>query len=362
MSRRSHPMRIALLTLVVLVFSTTVASAATGKVSATDVKFRREASTGSEIIDLLAKGTALEIVSKKGDWYKVRIGNINGYVYSDYVKVVAETPAPVASPVAAPVVKPVVPSAEKPVEAPVAASAATTVIPVAATSAAIAETPPVASSVTPAAAVATSAAASAEPAKNIVHVSANTLNIRETADADSKKLGELTRGDAVVLIETSGTWAKIQAGGGTIGYVLGTYLSSDAADASVSRGSDERLDELIRVAMSFKGVRYVYGAASRKGTDCSGFTMQVFKAIGISAPRSSVEYGSAGVKISREKLRAGDVVLFDTDGSKRTNISHVGIYLGNDKFIHASSTNHKVLVASFSGYQAKYLGARRFLN
>ncbi len=358
MSRRKPTVRIALLTLTILVLSTTIASATTGKITATDVKFRREATTSSEIIDLLKKGAALDIVKTQGDWYKVRIGNVNGYVHSDYVKLVKETPAAAASPVASVAAKPAVASA--PAVAPVVQSA---VVSVESPAAAAPSVAPVSAAAveTPAPATAAAVTTPEKPVENILHVSANTLNIRETANAESKKLGELARGDTVTLLETTGIWAKIKAGGGTVGYVLNEYL---ATNASVSRGAsgDDRVDELVRVALSFKGVRYVYGAASRKGTDCSGFTMQVYRAIGVSAPRSSIEYGSAGTKISRDKLQVGDVVLFDTDGGRRTNISHVGLYLGNDKFIHASSTNHKVVVASLSGYQAKYLGARRFLN
>lgn len=348
-----------------IILCSSIVSAATGKINATDVKFRRLASTSSEIIDLLGKGTAMTIVGTQGDWFKVKIDNVNGYVFSDYVTVVKDMPAPAAevSTVSVIVATPAgldlssVPPTKE-VGAPAADIVSTAGI-VAAT-------------------VLTAPSPVVKPVAKTVIVSANTLNIREKAGSGSRKLGALSHGNAVILLEKAGTWTKIKAPGGTIGYVLSQYLvagsmtpktlaaNTSVADKTVSRSGSDRTDSLIeavvRVAMSFKGVRYVYGGASRKGTDCSGFVMQVYDSIGIGTPRSSISYGSAGVKIIRENLRVGDVVLFDTDGGRRINISHVGIYLGNDKFIHASSTNHQVVVASLSGYQAKYLGARRFLR
>ena len=70
----------------------------------------------------------------------------------------------------------------------------------------------------------------------------------------------------------------------------------------------------------------------------------VYQHIGIDTPRSSRDYGPAGVKVARAALVPGDVLLWDTMAAAQTNISHVGIYLGNDKFIHASSTLDSVVV------------------
>lgn len=375
MSKRHPPVRIAILTLVMIILCSTLASAAPGKINAAGVKFRRQASTGSEIIDLLDRGTIMNVVSTLGGWSKVKIGNVNGYVFSRYVTVVKEDPAPSAQ-----VVSPVavgIPEAST--------SSAVTVSPaglgIPSGNGPDTETP--ADPVPAVAPPAPAATVGVKPAEKLFLVSANLLNIREKASADARKLGSVHQGDAVTIVAKAGTWSKIKASGGTVGFVMSRYLvakpvaaastaadipAADAAEAgsTVSRGgsegADSRLDELIRVAMSFKGVRYVYGGASRKGTDCSGFVIQVYDSIGISTPRSAISYTGAGVKIARENLEVGNVVLFDTDGGRRTNVSHVGIYLGNDKFIHASSTNHKVVVASLSGYQAKYLGARRFLR
>lgn len=358
MPKRHPAARIALLTLVCVALLTTAASAATGTINATDVKFRRQADTSSEIIDLLGKGTRLEIVKKTGDWYQVRMGDVRGYVFSKYLTVKADavttagTAAAAATPVAA-----TVPAAAP--ESPSATAAATTAETAAAASSAA--TPAASPAASPAVSPAASPAASPEAAKEkTAEVDANSLNIRETASAESKKLGELVRGNAVVLLDKTGEWAKIRTTGGTTGYVLAKYLAAEGK--AVSRGSESKADALIEAALSLKGVRYVHGGYSKKGTDCSGFVKMAFAKVGITTPRGSSAYASAGVKVSRANLQPGDVVCFDSDGSRVTNVSHVGIYLGNDLFIHASSTKGKVVVATFSTYQEKYLGARRFIR
>lgn len=388
MTYRKPSTRITLLTLSIIVLLSVVSSAATGKINATDVKFRRQASTGSEIIDLLKKGTALIVVKKEADWYKVSVGNVNGYVYGQYITVqkeapvvkktepkpaapapaVAKTVEPVAENEGTPAVTPV-PAVTKTVESLVSNEVApdTTT-----TNAAVA-------AATDTSGAAVTASGATAPAENKATVTANTLYIREGANADTKKLGEIVRNNTVVLLEKSGSWAKIKTEEGLTGYVLGQYILetdtqdstvssgndstvSTSDDSTVSRGDDSTIDSLITAALSMKGVKYVHGALSLKGTDCSGFVMMAYAKIGVATPRSAVSYGSAGVKVARKNLVPGDVVCFDTDGGKRVNISHVGIYLGNDQFIHASSTNRKVVIASFSGYQAKYLGAKRFIR
>ena len=350
MPRRHPAARIALLTLVIVALLTTAASAATGTVNASDVKFRRQADTSSEIIDLLSKGTSLTIVKKTGDWYQVRMGDIRGFVYAKYLTVKAETGVTTATATPAPAVESV------PAES--AASAASTTP---ATPASQAAAPSAAAaSPDPAAVTATPATPATPAAEKIMQVDANSLNVRETASSEAKTLGELVRGNDDVLLGQSGEWAKIRTAAGTTGFVLAKYLVS--SDVDVSRGSDSKIDALIEAALSLKGVRYVHGGYSTKGTDCSGFVKMAFAKIGISAPRGSSAYASAGVKVSRANLQPGDVVCFDSDGSRVTNVSHVGIYLGNDRFIHASSTKGKVVVATFSTYQEKYLGARRFIR
>ncbi len=117
---------------------------------------------------------------------------------------------------------------------------------------------------------------------------------------------------------------------------------------------------LIKYAKSFLGKPYVWGSASAsRGFDCSGFTMTVMKKFGVSLSHSSRIQYSGGKSIERSNLKAGDVLFF---GESQTRIRHVAIYIGNDQFIHASSTKHKVVIDNFSRYikYTHYFGAKRF--
>lgn len=84
-------------------------------------------------------------------------------------------------------------------------------------------------------------------------------------------------------------------------------------------------------AYALMGIPYVYGGSTTAGFDCSGFTQYVYKKAGITIPRVSYEQAAAGKTVSYAKMRPGDLVCFNSP------VSHVGIYIGNGKFIHAST-------------------------
>ena len=122
-----------------------------------------------------------------------------------------------------------------------------------------------------------------------------------------------------------------------------------------TKGSPEAI---LKKANTFRGVRYSYGAMSRSATDCSGFTNQVFRANGYRLPRTAAEQSKIGQKVDRGSLSPGDLVFFHTTRGAR--VGHVGIYVGGNRFIHASSGGHKVMVSSLTGYYSnRFVGARR---
>ena len=87
---------------------------------------------------------------------------------------------------------------------------------------------------------------------------------------------------------------------------------------------------------SWKGVRYRLGGSTRKGIDCSAFVQRTFREqFGLELPRSTSEQQETGKSISRAQLRTGDLVLFRAGSTGR----HVGIYLGNNQFVHASTSS-----------------------
>jgi hypothetical protein len=130
-------------------------------------------------------------------------------------------------------------------------------------------------------------------------------------------------------------------------------LSFQVGNAFANSKLDETIDPLI-------GVDYRYGGTTAKGFDCSGFTSYVFKKLGIELPRSSRDQFKIGQKVAKANLRPGDLVFFNTSGK---GVSHVGIYIGDNKFAHASTSKGVIITSMDSDYYAKrYLGARRVMD
>jgi cell wall-associated NlpC family hydrolase len=96
-----------------------------------------------------------------------------------------------------------------------------------------------------------------------------------------------------------------------------------------------KVDELISLAKSKLGNSYEPAKAGPDHFDCSGFVYYVFKSNGISIPRSSLPQSQSGEKLTRNELKKGDILFFDTHA--RGHVNHSGIYLGDGKFIHSSS-------------------------
>jgi len=121
-------------------------------------------------------------------------------------------------------------------------------------------------------------------------------------------------------------------------------------------------NELVATAQKYIGIPYKWGGESpRTGFDCSGLTMVVYRLNGLQLPRSSSAQWQAGRPVDRGQLRKGDLVFFATSGGRR--VSHVGIYIGENRFLHAPSKNRRIRTSSLSSeyYQSRYLGARTYL-
>lgn len=99
--------------------------------------------------------------------------------------------------------------------------------------------------------------------------------------------------------------------------------------------TDTRIDKLISLAKSKAGSGYQYAKAGPNHFDCSGFVYYLFKTNNIKIPRTSLNQSKDGKKITREGLKKGDILFFDTSNKKHVN--HSGVYLGDGKFIHSSS-------------------------
>jgi cell wall-associated NlpC family hydrolase len=130
------------------------------------------------------------------------------------------------------------------------------------------------------------------------------------------------------------------------------------------RHADPREDlreSLVQTARRFIGTPYRWGGESaRTGFDCSGLTMTVYRLNGLELPRNSAAQFRAGTPVPREALQRGDLVFFRTGGWGR--VSHVGIFTGDNQFIHAPSRGKPIQTASLANgyYDARYVGGRRY--
>jgi cell wall-associated NlpC family hydrolase len=135
--------------------------------------------------------------------------------------------------------------------------------------------------------------------------------------------------------------------------------SPQRSDASAS-SSDDKMNELVMYAMSLADMPYHFGGSSPdNGFDCSGFVDHVFRhSLGISLPRTSHEISQVGTVVKKEHLRPGDLVFYNTQHS---SYSHVGIYVGEDKFVHAPKTGSQIRVEKMNEkyWLNRYNGARR---
>lgn len=214
-------------------------------------------------------------------------------------------------------------------------------------------------------------------------VNSDDVSIRRVPGGE--RITTVDTGTRARVLDREGQWYKLRFPKGTEAWVRGDYLNPAHAERVAKRkkhrNTEERVasrsrrrhgkhsgivasnvnsDDLLEVARGYRGVRYSYASASRSATDCSGFTMQVYKKSGVNLPHSSQEQARYGQHVSKSDLKPGDLLIFA--GRRGGRVGHVGIYKGNGKFIHASSGKGQVTESSLSeGYYAQRLKEGRRL-
>jgi len=136
-------------------------------------------------------------------------------------------------------------------------------------------------------------------------------------------------------------------------------IDAGANPAAIPADADGRVRTLLKRALALLGTPYRWGGSTTDGFDCSGLVGYVFRsALGIELPRVSRQMAHSGEKVDRDALSAGDLVFFSRRGKR---VDHVGIYLGNGRFVHAPRTGKDVMVSSLTeGYWShKFMQARR---
>lgn len=227
-------------------------------------------------------------------------------------------------------------------------------------------------------------------------VTGSNVNMRKGPGTSYKSLGKSHRGDLAYIIGINKQWYKV-IWNDQICYIRSDYLQLTEIPyenresekepvffthgkrtgpkvtvanfkASANYIGNEEEPEvsataagIVATAKSCLGVRYKWGGESMSGFDCSGLIQYVFKENGISLGRTCKKQYAAGTPISKSELQPGDLVFFQN--TYTTGLSHAGIYIGNGKFIHASSTKG-VIVAELSNsyWSSHYYGACRVLE
>ncbi len=207
--------------------------------------------------------------------------------------------------------------------------------------------------------------------KKVGKVKTTTLNVRSGPSTKYSVKKKIKKNSVVGIISSSKDWTKVKLSSSLTGYVSTDYIkiySGDSGDIKVSYAStssssstsNSKVNKVVSAVKAQVGKPYVYGAAGPNSFDCSGLTYYCYKKAGVYLNRSSRDQASNGKYVSKSNLKAGDLIFFNS-GTK--SIRHVGMYVGNGKFIHSPSPGKKVKYESLSSsyYTKGYVTARRII-
>lgn len=173
------------------------------------------------------------------------------------------------------------------------------------------------------------------------------LNVRDTNSTKGKVVEKIYKDDYVEILKSENGWYKVSTESGKVGWVSSTYIT-------IPGESSAKAEAAIKVAKQQLGKPYSWGATGPSSFDCSGLMYYSYqKGANIKLPRTSREQSKFGKKVSKSELKPGDLVFF----GKGSSVSHVGMYLGNDQYIHSPQTGDVVKISKLSA--RKMIVARR---
>jgi cell wall-associated NlpC family hydrolase len=128
--------------------------------------------------------------------------------------------------------------------------------------------------------------------------------------------------------------------------------------------SQDNKNQLIQDAKRYLGGKYVWGGTKPTGFDCSGYVKYLYAKEGINLPRTAYQQSKVGKLVGRDELKKGDLLFFLTDKRRNLPITHVGMYIGDDKFIHAASKKRGIIISSLSKskYNNYFVKAKRIIE
>lgn len=312
--------------------SSVPSGAVSGYINGTYVRFRSGPGTNHSILGTYNTGKELYVTGSAGNgWYQCYIDGVTGYVHGNYVITYTQasfTPGSGSSDGSLTV------DGQQP-------------------------------SVTPTPAP-TSAAQYTD-----AYIAGNNVRVRSAPSMTASILGELFYGNQVKLIIAHDGWAQIMVNG-NVGYVAsqyvkeGTYVSGGSSDSGAisspsSSGSSATGQDIVNYALQFVGYNYCWGGASpNSGFDCSGLVYYVYKQFGFTLNRVAADQARNGRHIEASELQPGDLLCFYSGSSY---IGHIGIYIGNGQFVHASNSTTGVIISDLSGYYVtRGFEARRIIG
>jgi cell wall-associated NlpC family hydrolase len=138
----------------------------------------------------------------------------------------------------------------------------------------------------------------------------------------------------------------------------------DKRESLTKSALDYNKENILKNAKKHLGEDYVWGGTNPGGFDCSGYMQYIYKKEGVSIPRTANQQSKVGKEVSRFELKKGDLLFFLTDKSRNIPVTHVGMYLGDDKFIHAASKRKGIIISSFnkSRYSKLFVKATRIIK
>ena len=208
-------------------------------------------------------------------------------------------------------------------------------------------------------------------------IQGSSVRMRAEPNTSSQVLGTYNTGTQMQITGVNGAWYKVSYNSQE-GYVSSDYMkytagpngivgggsAGSSSDGSVQAPADAGTagEKIVTTAMQYLGVPYVWAGTSPSGFDCSGLVYYVYRENGYSTNRTAASLYENGVAVDRSELQPGDVICFTNGGY--SYIGHTGIYVGDNKFIHASSGGGRVIVSSLSEtyYNNHYYGARRIVS
>lgn len=266
------------------------------------LRLRSDATTSSSILNTAPYGDAVVVLEKKGDWYKVNYNLQIGYMSGEYLTLKERENVDLGT----------------------------------------------------------------------GSIDGSVVNMRSGPSTSNTIVAQLKRGQEVEIFGFNCGWYKVRTNGGSIGYIRSDLLKlldiptenhgskGSSGSSSTSSSTSSAGQKLADYALSYVGCPYVYGGTSPSGFDCSGFVQYVARNNGITIQRTATAQLQNGTYVARSDLKPGDLVFFGYGSTA----SHVGMYIGDGKFVHAQNSSTGVVITSLSQsyYDSRYLTARRITD